>query len=59
MFKTFEGYKFDNVDISESITLEDIKNAEFVNRKENLILYGAVGTGNYRKFLFMERNKRT
>ncbi len=45
MFKTFEGYKFDNVDIPESITLEDIKNAEFVNRKENLILYGAVGTG--------------
>jgi DNA replication protein DnaC len=57
VIKTFEGYLFDAIQIPNSIGIETIKEAAFVEQKENLILYGSVGTGNYRKFLFMARNK--
>lgn len=43
--KTFENYSFENVEIPTSIDINDIKNAAFVERKENLVLYGPVGTG--------------
>jgi DNA replication protein DnaC len=45
VIKTFEGYVFDDVQVPASISVEDIRQAEFVERKENLILYGPVGTG--------------
>lgn len=45
IMKTFQGYEFDQVQIPVSITLDEIKNATFIEKKENLILYGAVGTG--------------
>ncbi|MFZ5645986.1 MAG: IS21-like element helper ATPase IstB [Bacillota bacterium] len=45
VIKTFEDYIFDNVQIPPTITMEDINAATFVKRKENLILYGPVGTG--------------
>jgi len=45
IMKTFHGYEFDQVQIPVSITLDEIKNAAFIEKKENLILYGAVGTG--------------
>lgn len=46
VIKTFEGYEFNEVQIPVSITLEDIKNPKaLIERKENLILYGPVGTG--------------
>lgn len=45
IIKTFQGYEFDQVTIPASITLDDIKNASLIERKENLILYGPVGTG--------------
>lgn len=45
IMKTFQGYEFDQVQIPVSITLDEIKNAAFIEKKENLILYGAVGTG--------------
>jgi len=45
MLKTFQGYEFDQVQIPASITLDELKNADFIEKKENLILYGAVGTG--------------
>lgn len=45
MMKTFQGYGFDQVQIPSSITLDELKNADFIEKKENLILYGAVGTG--------------
>lgn len=45
VIKTFEGYSFDNVEIPKSITSETIKTAGFIKNKENLILYGPVGTG--------------
>jgi DNA replication protein DnaC len=45
MMKTFQGYGFDQVQIPSSITLDELKNADFIEKKENLILYGAVGAG--------------
>jgi len=45
VIKTFEDYIFDNIQIPSTITVEDITTAAFVGRKENLILYGPVGTG--------------
>ncbi len=45
IIKTFEGYSFANVQIPPTITLEQITTAAFIAKKENLILYGPVGTG--------------
>jgi DNA replication protein DnaC len=45
VFKTFDGYKFQDIQIPSSITLEDIRVTKFIEQKENLILYGPVGTG--------------
>ncbi len=45
VLKTFADYTFDQIEIPGSIGIEDLKSAEFVKRKENLILYGPVGTG--------------
>ncbi len=43
--KTFEKYSFDEIEIPANIELEEIKTASFVEKKDNLILYGPVGTG--------------
>ena len=43
--KIFENYSFDEIEIPASIDIEDIKSASFIDVKENLILYGPVGTG--------------
>ena len=45
IIKTFNGYVFDNIQIPPSIELAELKSADFINKKENLILYGPVGTG--------------
>ncbi|MDD2235313.1 MAG: IS21-like element helper ATPase IstB [Desulfitobacteriaceae bacterium] len=45
VIKTFENYSFGNIQIPPTITVEDITNAAFLGKKENLILYGPVGTG--------------
>ena len=45
VLKTFEGYSFDNIQIPPAITVEDLKAAKTIEKKENLILYGPVGTG--------------
>lgn len=45
VIKTFENYTFDQIEIPATIEIDELKNAEFVKRKENLILYGPVGTG--------------
>ncbi len=43
--KTFENYSFDKIRIPNKISLEELKQGEFIQRKENLILYGGVGVG--------------
>lgn len=45
LIKTFENYVFDDIQIPPTITVEDITSAAFLGKKENLILYGPVGTG--------------
>ena len=45
VLKTFEGYSFDDIQIPPAITVEDLKAAKIIEKKENLILYGPVGTG--------------
>lgn len=45
VIKTFEKYSFDEIEIPANIELDDIKTASFIERKDNLILYGPVGTG--------------
>jgi len=43
--KTFENYIFDDIEIPPDLSIEMLKTAGFIEDKENLILYGAVGTG--------------
>lgn len=45
VMKTFQDYSFDQIAIPAGITLDEIKDASFIEKKENLILYGPVGTG--------------
>lgn len=45
IIKTFEDYSFTNIQIPKTINIEELKSTNFINRKENLILYGPVGTG--------------
>ena len=43
--KSLEGYDFTQIRFPESLQLHNIESLSFLEKKENLILYGAVGTG--------------
>lgn len=43
--KTFEGYDFRNIIIPNTTSIDGIRTLEFMDRKENLILYGRNGAG--------------
>lgn len=43
--KTFDGYLFEDIEIPSALTIDLLKQAEFLNRTENLILYGKNGSG--------------
>ncbi len=45
VIKTFEGYEFGDIQIPNAISIEELKRGAFIDRLENLILYGPVGTG--------------
>jgi len=45
VIKTFEGYEFGDIQIPNAISIEELKTGTFIDRLENLILYGPVGTG--------------
>ena len=45
VIKTFEGYEFGDIQIPGSVSLEELKSGSFIEKLENLILYGPVGTG--------------
>jgi len=45
LIKTFEDYTFEDIKIPKSITPNELMDASFVCKKENLILYGNVGFG--------------
>ena len=42
--KTFENYDFSRIKLPNTVSAEGLKNGNFIDRKENLILYGPVGT---------------
>lgn len=45
VIKTFEGYEFGDIQIPNALSMEELKTGAFIDRLENLILYGPVGTG--------------
>lgn len=45
LLKTFEDYSFKSIKMPKSITPEEIIDSSFIGEKENLILYGNVGSG--------------
>jgi|Wag4MinimDraft_11_1082651.scaffolds.fasta_scaffold05726_3 hypothetical protein len=51
--KTFEGYSFDEIRIPSGLSIEDLKTGTFIEKNENLILYGAAGREN--QFCFLEQ----
>ncbi|MEW6574682.1 MAG: IS21-like element helper ATPase IstB [Bacillota bacterium] len=45
VLKTFDGYCFDEIRIPSGLSIENLKDASFIEERRNLILYGNVGTG--------------
>ena len=45
IIKTFEKYTFEDISFPQNLTVDDIMNAAYVPKRENLILYGTVGAG--------------
>lgn len=45
VFKTFDNYEFGDIQIPSTLGIEELKNGSFIEKCENLIFYGAVGTG--------------
>ena len=45
VIKTFEGYEWDDIQIPDAISIEQLTSGAFIDKLENLILYGPVGTG--------------
>ena len=45
VFKTFEDYSFEGIDIPLTIQPEEIIATSFIEKKQNLVLYGKVGAG--------------
>lgn len=43
--KTFEGFRFDEITLPSPVTIDYLKNCEFLESKTNLVMYGNVGTG--------------
>ena len=43
--KTLDGFRFDEVTLPAAVSLEYLRNCEFINTKTNLVMYGNVGTG--------------
>ena len=40
-----EGYDYSQIRFPDSLRVQDLESLSFVDKKENLILYGSVGTG--------------
>ncbi|MBT9144152.1 MAG: Insertion sequence IS5376 putative ATP-binding protein [Syntrophomonadaceae bacterium] len=43
--KTFDNYRFDEVNLPTSVSVDYLKDCQFLNTKTNLVMYGLVGTG--------------
>ena len=57
--KTLEDFIWTKaMELPNGLTRQYMEDLSFIEKKENLIFMGSVGTGNYRKFLVIERNER-
>lgn len=45
VFKTFSGYEFNNLRLPGNLSREEMSICEFVKKKQNIVMYGSVGTG--------------
>ncbi len=45
VYKTFDNYEFKAVQLPPALSKEELMQADFVEKKQNLILYGPVGIG--------------
>lgn len=45
VIKTFKDYDFKDIQIPSAVAIEDLKSGKFIDKLENLICYGPVGTG--------------
>lgn len=45
VYKTFEGYSYQSVKLPPAFSREELENCQFIEKKENLVLYGPVGVG--------------
>ncbi|MPM27067.1 IS21 family transposase ISCth15 [bioreactor metagenome] len=45
LYKTFEKFSFENIQLPEALTLDSLKRCNFLKEGHNLILYGVPGTG--------------
>ena len=45
IIKTFEDYVFKDIQVPQAIDIDDLKTGGFIDKLENLVLYGPVGTG--------------
>ena len=45
IFKTFAGYEYGNVQLPPALGKQELEEALFIEKKENLVLYGPVGVG--------------
>ena len=43
--KSFDDFIFDEINLPEAVTVEYLKNLEFLESKTNIVMYGNVGTG--------------
>lgn len=44
-YKTYEGYEYGSVALPPSLSREELENVGFIEKKNNLVLYGPVGLG--------------
>ena len=45
IFKTFDGYDYINVQLPPALSRVELEGADFIEKKENLVMYGPVGVG--------------
>jgi len=55
--KNIEDFDFSFQLSIDKRMINDCLTCNFIIEKRNIVFIGNLGTGNYRKFLFMERNK--
>jgi DNA replication protein DnaC len=56
--KTLESFDQEHLPLRLRRQLAQLCNGDFVDRAENLLIFGLPGRGNYGKFLLMERNSQ-